>query len=151
MVRRDCRWVLELIGEQSFFGLKLASLASVRPYSWSAILLFASTSSILSLISVAFLAIVVAIILTPGFQDVLLSLPAAVFPPCLNLTSKSLWSVISLFFIYLVTHNRGFEHWICTHLCDSNQLTFTSAFMLWSEQYRLQSWGVNASVDYSDN
>ena len=93
--------------------------------------LFAFTlSSVLSLISIALLAVVVAISLTPGFPNVLLSLLASVFSPCLRLTDQSLWSLISLFFIFIVTNNRGFEHWICTHRFDRNQLTFASTFNL---------------------
>jgi hypothetical protein len=86
--------------------------------------------SVLSLISIAFLAVVVAIILTPGFPNVLLSLVASVFSPCLRLTVQSLWSLISLFFIFMVTNNRGFEHWICTRRFNMNQLTFASTFGL---------------------
>jgi len=52
--------------------------------------------------SIALLAVVIAIILTPGFPNILLSLVAA-----------SMWSLISSFFIYIVTNNRAsLEHWI---------------------------------------
>lgn len=79
----------------------VASIGTSLPKPLSAILLSAFASSwILGLISVAFLAIVVTIILTPGFQDVLLSLLASVLPPCLKLNkSESVECDIPLFYI----------------------------------------------------
>jgi len=51
---------------------------------------------------IGLVALVAAIILIPGFPNILLSLVAA-----------SLWSLISSFFIYLVTDNRpSLDHWI---------------------------------------
>lgn len=50
---------------------------------------------------IGLLSVVICICLTPGFPDILLLLVAA-----------SLWSLISSFFIFIVTNNRSYEHWI---------------------------------------
>jgi len=87
------------------------------PLQWRIVIFWGRVvSALLALISV-----VVAIILTSGFPNVLLALVAA-----------SMWSLISSFFIYIVTNNRAsLDHWIVQLSFEvSNIFTNFGAFVV---------------------